>query len=95
MSIFGGPAWEPDDASGQSYLHMFHRKQPDLNWWNDDVRAEFDDDPRFWYDRGVAGFRIDVAHGIVKDRELRDNPPAHRGRPAEPAAGSASASSTR
>jgi alpha-glucosidase len=73
-SIFGGPAWEPDGASGQSYLHMFHRKQPDLNWWNDAVRAEFEAILNFWYDRGVAGFRIDVANGIVKDRALRDNP---------------------
>ncbi len=75
VSIFGGPAWEPDGASGQSYLHMFHRKQPDLNWWNEDVRAE----PSttilgFWYDRGVAGFRIDVAHGIVKDRDAARQP---------------------
>ena len=52
------------------------RSQPDLDWWNEDVREAFDDILRFWFDRGVAGFRIDVAHGIVKDRELRDNPPA-------------------
>jgi alpha-glucosidase len=75
-SIFGGSAWELDEASGQYYLHLFHRKQPDLDWWNDAVRAEFDDILRFWYRRGIAGFRIDVAHGIVKDRELRDNPEA-------------------
>jgi alpha-glucosidase len=81
VSIFGGSAWEPDGATGQSYLHMFHRKQPDLNWWNDDVRAEFEAILDFWYDRGVAGFRIDVAHGIVKDRELRDNPPFVAGAP--------------
>src|SRR5919109_370675 len=78
-SLFGGPAWEPDGASGQYYLHLFHRKQPDLNWWNDEVRAEFEAILGFWYDRGVAGFRIDVAHGIVKDRDLRDNPPAGDG----------------
>jgi len=77
QSIFGGgPAWELDEASGQYYLHLFHRKQPDLDWWNDAVRAEFEAILGFWYDRGVAGFRIDVAHGIVKDRELRDNPAA-------------------
>src|SRR3954447_1443041 len=76
VSIFGGPAWTWDDATGQYYLHNFHRKQPDLNWWNDVVRDEFDDILRFWFDRGVAGFRIDVAHGIAKDRELRDTPPA-------------------
>jgi len=70
----GGPAWTLDDRTGQYYLHNFLPEQPDLNWWNDDVRAAFDDILRFWLDRGVAGFRIDVAHGIVKDRELRDNP---------------------
>jgi alpha-glucosidase len=75
-SIFGGPAWELDEATDQYYLHLFHRKQPDLDWWNDAVRAEFEDILGFWYDRGIAGFRIDVAHGIVKDRELRDNPEA-------------------
>jgi alpha-glucosidase len=75
-SIFGGSAWELDEASGQYYLHIFHPKQPDLDWWNDAVRAEFEDILDWWYDRGIAGFRIDVAHGIVKDRELRDNPEA-------------------
>jgi alpha-glucosidase len=74
QSLFGGPAWEPDGATGQSYLHLFHRKQPDLNWWSEDVRRAFDEILGFWYDRGVAGFRIDVANGIVKDRALRDNP---------------------
>jgi alpha-glucosidase len=75
-SVFGGPAWTLDDRTGQYYLHNFLAEQPDLNWWSDDVRAEFDDVLRFWFDRGIAGFRIDVAHGLVKDRELRDNPPA-------------------
>ena len=75
-SVFGGSAWELDEPTGQYYLHLFHRKQPDLNWWNDAVRDEFDDILGWWYDRGIAGFRIDVAHGIVKDRELRDNPQA-------------------
>jgi alpha-glucosidase len=70
----GGPAWTLDERTGQYYLHNFLREQPDLNWWNEDVRAAFDDILRFWLDRGIAGFRIDVAHGIVKDRELRDNP---------------------
>ena len=51
-------------------------RQPDLNWWNEEVRAAFDDILRFWFDRGISGFRIDVAHGIVKDLELRDNPSA-------------------
>jgi alpha-glucosidase len=75
-SLFGGPAWTRDAATGRWYLHNFDAKQPDLDWWNEDVRAEFDDILRFWFERGIAGFRIDVAHGIVKDRELRDNPAA-------------------
>jgi alpha-glucosidase len=75
VSSFGGPAWTLDEATGQYYLHNFTAGQPDLNWWNDGVRDEFDRILRFWFDRGVAGFRIDVAHMIVKDRELRDNPP--------------------
>jgi alpha-glucosidase len=74
-STFGGrSAWTLDERTGQYYLHNFLPEQPDLNWWHDDVRAEFDDIIRFWLDRGIAGFRIDVAHGIVKDVELRDNP---------------------
>jgi alpha-glucosidase len=73
-STFGGPAWTLDERTGQYYLHNFLPEQPDLNWWSEDLRAAFDDIIRFWLDRGVAGFRIDVAHGIVKDRELRDNP---------------------
>jgi alpha-glucosidase len=74
-STFGGSsAWTLDERTGQYYLHNFLPEQPDLNWWNEDVRAAFDDILRFWLDRGIAGFRIDVAHGIVKDRELRDNP---------------------
>jgi alpha-glucosidase len=75
LSVFGGPAWTFDDRSGQSYLHNFLPEQPDLNWWNEDVRRVFDDVLRFWYERGIAGFRIDVAHGIVKDQALRDNLP--------------------
>ena len=70
------PAWTFDDASGQYYLNQFLPSQPDLNWWNEEVRDAFDDILRFWFDRGVAGFRIDVCHSIIKDRELRDNPPA-------------------
>lgn len=76
QSNFGGPAWTLDDTTGQYYLHNFTPGQPDLNWWNEEVRAEFDRILRFWFDRGVAGFRIDVAHMVVKDRDLRDNPPA-------------------
>jgi alpha-glucosidase len=65
VSIFGGPAWArvPD---GQWYLHMFAPEQPDLNWSNPEVHREFVTTLRFWLDRGVDGFRIDVAHGLAK-----------------------------
>lgn len=71
QSIFGGPAWTrvPD---GQWYLHLFDTKQPDLNWENEEVWAEMRSVLRFWLDRGVDGFRVDVAHGLVKDPELPD-----------------------
>lgn len=64
-SVFGGPAWSrlPD---GEWYLHLFDVTQPDLNWANDDVRAEFRDILRFWLDLGAAGFRVDVAHALIK-----------------------------
>ncbi|GGM56855.1 alpha-glucosidase [Longimycelium tulufanense] len=71
-SVFGGPAWSraPDDVAGEWYLHLFAPQQPDLNWEHPDVRAEFLDILRFWLDRGIDGFRIDVAHGLVKQRGL-------------------------
>jgi alpha-glucosidase len=75
VSVFGGPAWTLDESTGQYYLHNFLDEQPDLNWWNEEVRDQFDRIFRYWFDAGVAGFRIDVAHMVVKDRELRDNPP--------------------
>ncbi len=83
ISLFGGSAWELDGASGQYYLHNFEAQQPDLNWWNDGVRQSFDDIIRFWWDRGVAGFRIDVCNMMIKDAELRDNPPATEDDPIE------------
>jgi alpha-glucosidase len=73
-SSFGGPAWTWDEATGQYYLHNFLPEQPDLDWWNGEVADAFDHVLRFWFDRGIAGFRIDVANGLVKDRDLRDNP---------------------
>jgi alpha-glucosidase len=76
ISVFGGRAWTYDEPTAQWYLHNFLPEQPDLDWWNEGVRAAFDEILRFWFRRGVAGFRLDVAHGIIKDRELRDNPPA-------------------
>ena len=66
QSVFGGPAWTRV-ADGQSYLHLYDPAQPDLNWANPEVRAEFERILRFWLDRGVDGFRVDVAHGLVKD----------------------------
>ncbi|MGK5675894.1 glycoside hydrolase family 13 protein [Micromonospora sp. URMC 106] len=70
-SIFGGPAWTRVD-DGQWYLHLFDPAQPDLNWRHPEVRAEFEDILRFWLDRGVDGFRIDVAHGMIKAEGLPD-----------------------
>lgn len=74
VSYFGGPAWTLDEVSGQYYLHLFLASQPDLNWRNRAVADEWDDILRFWLDRGVSGFRIDVAGGLVKDEQLRPNP---------------------
>ena len=79
LSHFGGPAWTLDETTGQSYLHSFLREQPDLNWRNPAVVDEMMDTLRFWMARGVDGFRIDVAHAILKDPALRDNPPAEGG----------------
>jgi alpha-glucosidase len=73
-SNFGGSAWQWDDASGQYYYHAFLKEQPDLNWRNPEVRAAMFEVLRFWLDRGVDGFRVDVMHHIVKDHEFRDNP---------------------
>ncbi|WKU08560.1 glycoside hydrolase family 13 protein [Micromonospora sp. HUAS LYJ1] len=74
QSVFGGPAWtrlvEPDGRPGQWYLHLFDTAQPDLNWDNPEIRAEFLDVLRFWLDRGVDGFRVDVAHGLIKQADL-------------------------
>jgi alpha-glucosidase len=75
LAVFGGLAWEWDVATGQYYLHSFLKEQPDLNWRNPAVKAAMFDVVRFWLERGVDGFRIDVAHYIMKDPELRDNPP--------------------
>lgn len=74
LSVFGGPAWDWDDATEQYYLHSYLRSQPDLNWRNPEVRSEMFDTVRFWLDRGVDGIRIDVADRVMKDPALRDNP---------------------
>ncbi|MDN6177192.1 MAG: glycoside hydrolase family 13 protein, partial [Micrococcaceae bacterium] len=76
QSLFGGPAWtrttNADGSPGQWYLHLFDTKQPDLNWENEEVHAEMRSVLRFWLDRGVDGFRVDVAHGMVKAEGLPD-----------------------
>ncbi len=75
-SVFGGPAWtrvvESDGAAGQWYLHLFDAEQPDLNWDNPEVFDDFEKTLRFWLERGVDGFRIDVAHGMAKPPGLPD-----------------------
>ncbi|GLK15833.1 glycoside hydrolase family 13 protein [Herbiconiux flava] len=82
-SVFGGPAWErvtnPDGTPGQWYLHLFDRSQPDLDWENPWVRQQFLDILRFWLDRGVDGFRVDVAHGLIKEAGLPDYTPPEGG----------------
>lgn len=77
-SVFGGPAWTLDPASGQYYLHLFAPEQPDLNWRNPEVHDEWERILRFWLDRGVDGFRIDVAHGLYKHPELASTPEPER-----------------
>jgi alpha-glucosidase len=74
LSNFGGSAWQLDEATGQYYYHAFLREQPDLNWRNPRLRRAMHDVLRFWLDRGVDGFRVDVIWHIVKDEEFRDNP---------------------
>ena len=76
VSIWGGPAWEWDERTRQYWLHIFLAEMPDLNWRNPEVREAMFDVARFWLDRGVDGFRIDVALFVAKDPALRDNPPA-------------------
>ncbi len=75
LSNFGGSAWEWDAETEQFYYHAFLKEQPDLNWRNPEVRAAMLEGLRFWLDRGVDGFRVDVIWGLVKDDQLRDNPP--------------------
>ena len=84
ISHFGGPSWTYDRATGQYYLHSFLREQPDLDWRNPEVRAAMLDALRFWLERGVDGFRVDVIWLLIKDRLLRDNPPNPDWRPGGP-----------
>ena len=78
LDATGESAWKLDEASGQYYLHNFLTSQPDLNWWEPRVHDAFRQIIAFWFDRGIAGFRIDVANGLYKDAFLRDDPPEPR-----------------
>lgn len=75
LSFFGGSAWEWDETTGQYYLHLFDKTQPDLNWRNPQVKEAMYSVMRFWLDRGVDGFRVDVIWVMIKDALFRDNPP--------------------
>ncbi|WP_045235097.1 alpha-amylase family glycosyl hydrolase [Deinococcus pimensis] len=81
LSFFGGRAWTLDETTGQYYLHQFLPEQPELNWANPEVRGAMLDVMRFWLDRGVDGFRVDVLWLLAKDAELRDEPPNPTYRP--------------
>ncbi len=84
LSHFGGPAWSLDAATGQYYLHLFDPKQPDLNWRNPAVRAAIYDAMRFWFRKGVDGFRVDVIWMLIKHPDLLDNPPDPSWTPDQP-----------
>jgi alpha-glucosidase len=75
LAQFGGSAWQLDARTGQYYYHAFLREQPDLNWRNREVREAMYGVLRFWLDRGVDGFRMDVLWHLIKDDQFRDNPP--------------------
>lgn len=75
LSVFGGIAWEWDEATEQFYYHAFLKEQPDLNWRNPEVQEAMLDVMRFWLDKGVDGFRVDVMWHMIKDEKLRNDPP--------------------
>jgi alpha-glucosidase len=83
-SLFGGPAWTHDPATDSWYLHLFLEQQPDLNWRNPEVQQAMLDALRFWMDRGVDGFRVDVIWLMIKDDQFRGNPPNPAQDPANP-----------
>ena len=83
LAAFGGGAWQWDAATGQYYLHSFAVEQPDLNWRNPDVEAAVFEAIRFWLDKGVDGFRVDVIFYLLKDELLRDNPSNPKYRPGD------------
>ncbi|AKD04530.1 alpha-amylase family glycosyl hydrolase [Pontibacter korlensis] len=74
LSVFGGSGWEWDEKTQQYYYHAFLKEQPDLNWRNPEVQQAMFDVMRFWLDKGVDGFRVDVMWHMIKDEKLRDNP---------------------
>jgi len=74
-SVFGGPGWEYDEKTAEYYFHMFVKEQPDLNWRNPAVYQKMLDVFKFWLDRGVDGFRLDVFNEYFKDAQFRNNPP--------------------
>src|SRR3954451_15001611 len=74
VSVFGGPAWTRDEATGRVYYHAYLPEQPDLDWRNPAVRAAMLDVLRFWCEHGADGFRIDALRQVIKDDRLRDNP---------------------
>lgn len=74
LSVFGGAAWEWDEKTSQYYYHAFLKQQPDLNWRNPEVQRAMLDVMRFWLNKGVDGFRVDVMWHMIKDEQLRDNP---------------------
>jgi alpha-glucosidase len=84
QSQAGGSAWQLDEASGQYYYHAFLPEQPDLNWRNSAVRTAMLDSLRFWLDKGVDGFRVDVIWHLMKDPEFRDDPPNPAYKPGDP-----------
>jgi alpha-glucosidase len=84
LANFGGSGWEFDISTGQYYYHAFLKEQPDLNWRNPEVRRAMFGVLRFWLDRGVDGFRVDVLWLLIKDDLFRDNPPNPAWRPGQP-----------
>ncbi len=84
LSAFGGSSWEWDNRTGQYYYHAFLKEQPDLNWRNPDVQQAMLDAMRFWFERGVDGFRLDAIWHLIKDDQFRDNPPNPGYKPSDP-----------
>ena len=76
QSVFGGPGWQYDEKTAQYYFHMFVKEQPDLNWRNPEVYQKMLEVFKFWLERGVDGFRLDVFNEYFKDAQFRNNPPA-------------------